>query len=77
MAFACAGFNNVDSKAAQVERIQLVRVQLVRLKRWRNTLHTVLMMTLNRRIHHRLSKRTETNSCLELVVSICTDTQSA
>lgn len=36
VALRCAGFNNVDLKAAQELGIKLSAFQLIRLKRWRN-----------------------------------------
>ena len=60
----CAGFNNVDLKAAQELGIQVVRVPAYSPEAVAE--HTIgLMMTLNRRIHRAYQRTREANFSLE------------
>ena len=64
MALRCAGFNNVDLKAAQELGIQVVRVPAYSPEAVAE--HTIgLMMTLNRRIHRAYQRTREANFSLE------------
>ena len=64
IALRCAGFNNVDLKAAQDLGIQVVRVPAYSPEAVAE--HTVgLMMTLNRRIHRAYQRTREANFSLE------------
>lgn len=64
VALRCAGFNNVDLKAAQDLGIQVVRVPAYSPEAVAE--HTVgLMMTLNRRIHRAYQHTREANFSLE------------
>ncbi|OOF42900.1 2-hydroxyacid dehydrogenase [Rodentibacter trehalosifermentans] len=64
VALRCAGFNNVDLKAAQDLGIQVVRVPAYSPEAVAE--HTVgLMMTLNRRIHRAYQRTREANFSLE------------
>ena len=64
MALRCAGFNNVDLKAAQELGIQVVRVPAYSPEAVAE--HTIgLMMTFNRRIHRAYQRTREANSSLE------------
>lgn len=64
VALRCAGFNNVDLKAAQSLGIQVVRVPAYSPEAVAE--HTVgLMMTLNRRIHRAYQRTREANFSLE------------
>ena len=67
MALRCAGFNNVDLKAAQELGIQVVRVPAYSPEAVAE--HTIgLMMTLNRRIHRAYQRTREANFSLEGVI---------
>ncbi|CAM3891301.1 2-hydroxyacid dehydrogenase [Avibacterium endocarditidis] len=64
VALRCAGFNNVDLKAAQELGIQVVRVPAYSPEAVAE--HTVgLMLTLNRRIHRAYQRTREANFSLE------------
>ncbi|WP_118859683.1 2-hydroxyacid dehydrogenase [Haemophilus haemolyticus] len=64
VALRCAGFNNVDLKAAQELGIQVVRVPAYSPEAVAE--HTIgLMMTLNRRIHRAYQRTREANFSLE------------
>ncbi|PJG81928.1 2-hydroxyacid dehydrogenase [Caviibacterium pharyngocola] len=64
IALRCAGFNNVDLKAAQELGLQVVRVPAYSPEAVAE--HTVgLMMTLNRRIHRAYQRTREANFSLE------------
>lgn len=64
VALRCAGFNNVDLKAAQELGIKIVRVPAYSPEAVAE--HTVgLMMTLNRRIHRAYQRTREANFSLE------------
>lgn len=64
VALRCAGFNNVDLKAAQELDIKVVRVPAYSPEAVAE--HTVgLMMTLNRRIHRAYQRTREANFSLE------------
>ena len=64
VALRCAGFNNVDLKAAQELGIKVVRVPAYSPEAVAE--HTVgLMMTLNRRIHRAYQRTREANFSLE------------
>lgn len=64
VALRCAGFNNVDLKAAKELGIQVVRVPAYSPEAVAE--HTVgLMMTLNRRIHRAYQRTREANFSLE------------
>lgn len=64
VALRCAGFNNVDLKAAQELGIKVVRVPAYSPEAVAE--HTVgLMMTLNRRIHRAYQRSREANFSLE------------
>lgn len=64
VALRCAGFNNVDLKAAQKLGIQVVRVPAYSPEAVAE--HTIgLMMTLNRRIHRAYQRTREANFSLE------------
>lgn len=64
IALRCAGFNNVDLKAAQDLGLQVVRVPAYSPEAVAE--HTVgLMMTLNRRIHRAYQRTREANFSLE------------
>ena len=64
VALRCAGFNNVDLKAAQDLGLQVVRVPAYSPEAVAE--HTVgLMMTLNRRIHRAYQRTREANFSLE------------
>ncbi|MDO4626120.1 MAG: 2-hydroxyacid dehydrogenase [Pasteurellaceae bacterium] len=64
IALRCAGFNNVDIKAAQELGLQVVRVPAYSPEAVAE--HTVgLMMTLNRRIHRAYQRTREANFSLE------------
>ncbi|MFU2060087.1 2-hydroxyacid dehydrogenase [Avibacterium volantium] len=64
VALRCAGFNNVDLKAAQELGIQVVRVPAYSPESVAE--HTVgLMLTLNRRIHRAYQRTREANFSLE------------
>lgn len=64
VALRCAGFNNIDLKAAQELGIQVVRVPAYSPEAVAE--HTIgLMMTLNRRIHRAYQRTREANFSLE------------